>query len=194
MTQDDQDIGHQRLLDIMAIPLREIELMRVKNPYQYRVCGEDIPYPLSDLLAMVVKEMFDYSHVGTEAAEQDRLANYLWVRQWFRDDPGRVEVANYLDPANHSVWYLMTRHYSYREIILLCYIHLGSNWFEYFYGEFPAALHPHSSGFNTLVQCMEAGWTEAEINNHPIYGIYINVAEYHPNMDRLLRHFPARDN
>jgi hypothetical protein len=175
--------GHKRIMAIMAIPLGEIERMGIGVPDRYG----SRPHPLE----MAVKEMFDYSYVGTKPIEQERAANYLWARQWFRDDPARVEVANYLDPSNHSVWYRMAQSYSYREITLLCYQHLGSQWFDYFYGEFPESLHPGSAAFDTLVRCLKEGWSEADINNHPIYGIYINVAEYHPNMDRLLRHFPS---
>ena len=186
MTQEDRET-QQRIMDIMAVPLGEVKRMESKEP---RKPWE--PYPPHPL-EMAVKEMFDYSYVGTDPLEQQRVTSYLWARQWFRDDPDRVAVANYLDPSNHSIWYRMAQNYSYREIILLCYIHLGSEWFEYFYGEFSQALHPGESGFNTLVECLQAGWEECEINNHPIYGIYINVAEYHPNMDRLLRHFPSRE-
>lgn len=81
--------------------------------------------------------------------------------------------------------------YTYKEIIGLCEFYLGSNWFDYFYGEFPEGLSPNTTAFDTLVQCLKNGWTEAEINSHPIYGIHVNVAAYHLNMDRLLQHFPT---
>jgi hypothetical protein len=79
---------------------------------------------------------------------------------------------------------------SYMEILGLCEYYLGEDWFEYFYGEFPSALTPYTAAFDTLVECKREGWEEWEINNHPIYGIYINLAEYHPNMEKLLKHFP----
>lgn len=177
--------AHQRILAILAIPLYEIERVKAKAP---RRPWEPIPpHPLE----VAVKEMFDYSYVGTDQIEQERAANYLWARQWFRDDPERVDVANYLDPSNHTVWYRMAQSYNYKEITLLCSIHLGSRWFDYFYDELPSALQPGSAAFDTLVQCAKNGWTEGEISSHPIYGIHINAVGYHPRMKRLLSHFPS---
>lgn len=78
----------------------------------------------------------------------------------------------------------------YNEVIDLCELHLGVDWEDYFYSEFVQALVPWTEPFNTLVRCLKSGWTDAEISLHPNYGIYINLAGYHPRMEDLLKYFP----
>lgn len=59
----------------------------------------------------------------------------------------------------------------------------GDDWSEYFYPEYVNALLTGTSAFNHMSNLKINGCTTSQLLDHHIYGLYINIAEYHPNMD-----------
>lgn len=64
---------------------------------------------------------------------------------------------------------------------------LGPDWEDYFYPEFPMALTPQTWAHDYMAKLQKEGWTPAELANHPVYGLFVNIAEYHPAIARLGR-------
>ena len=72
-------------------------------------------------------------------------------------------------------------------IIYLCRILIGEDWYDYFYPEFVESLFIGNPGFNELSKLKKEGWTTNDLCNHPIYGLYVNLCEYHYNIDLLIK-------
>ncbi len=69
------------------------------------------------------------------------------------------------------------------DMMIVCYYFLGDKWYDYFYGEFPEALCFPSHAYDVMAGLKRKGWSMSELLDHPIYGYWINMVEYHPSMD-----------
>ena len=70
---------------------------------------------------------------------------------------------------------------------LLSYLEyeVGVDWDKYFYCEFPCALRYWEAAYKYMVELKKARWTTYELADHPIYGYFVNVVDYHPALGKL---------
>ncbi|MFS0515424.1 hypothetical protein ACEYW6_11985 [Nostoc sp. UIC 10607] len=66
--------------------------------------------------------------------------------------------------------------------------YLGDNWFDFFYPEFCQAIADRwSTPYQDMANLKKQGWSFKELNHHPLYGFWVNLVEYHPNMKALTK-------